>query len=117
MTDDFDEVVERVIARFDPGQSSVREDIGALQERGVASWTSLVAVLADRAAGEDRATACWLIGRRAKTGLRRAGCWGLRARSVPSARSSLPCATPIRSFWARPHGRSARWAARGQSPI
>ena len=64
MTDDFEDIVERVIARIDPGnQHSVRDDIGALRNRGVVSWADLLAVLDDPAAGEDRATACWLLGR------------------------------------------------------
>jgi HEAT repeat protein len=29
----------------------------------VASWPDLVAIASDRSAGEDRATACWLLGR------------------------------------------------------
>jgi HEAT repeat protein len=63
VTDDFEDFTERLIARFDSGsQSSVRDDIGALRDRGVASWADLVAVLDDQAAGEDRATACWLLG-------------------------------------------------------
>jgi HEAT repeat protein len=63
VADDFEDIVERVIARSDPGsQCSVRDDIGALRNRGVVSWADLVAVLDDRAAGPDRATACWLLG-------------------------------------------------------
>jgi HEAT repeat protein len=63
VTDDFDDFTAGVIAQFGPDpQGSVRDDIGALRGRGVASWADLVAVLDDRAAGGDRAAACWLLG-------------------------------------------------------
>jgi HEAT repeat protein len=64
MTDDFDDAVERLIARTDPGhRDSVRSDIDSLRNRGVTSWADVAAVLKDRSAGESRMTACWLLGR------------------------------------------------------
>jgi HEAT repeat protein len=64
MTDEFDDAVERLIARMAPeGRDSVRNDIGGLRNRGVSSWPDLVAVMNDRSAAGDRGTACWLLGR------------------------------------------------------
>jgi HEAT repeat protein len=63
MTDDFEGVVERVLARFGADfRDSARDDIAALRDRGAVSWPGLVAILNDRSAGEDRARACWLLG-------------------------------------------------------
>lgn len=63
MTDDFENAVARVIAGFDPEhKDTVRSGIDSLRSRGVASWPDLVAVLNDRSAGDDRHTACWLLG-------------------------------------------------------
>jgi len=62
--DDFEDIVERVIAQIDPAcQYLARNDIAALRSRGAGSWPDLLAVLDDQVAGEDRAKACWLLGR------------------------------------------------------
>lgn len=64
VTDDFASAVERVIAQTSPDdRDSVRDVAARLRNRGVASWPDLVAVVNNRSAGEDRATACWLLGR------------------------------------------------------
>jgi hypothetical protein len=64
MTDEFEEAVERVIAKIAPEyRDSTRNDIGSLRNRGVASLQDLGAVMNDRSAEGDRDTACWLLGR------------------------------------------------------
>jgi HEAT repeat protein len=64
MTQDFEQEIERVIDRIAPEyRDSVRQDLSNLLNGGVASWQDLVAVLRDRSAGENRARACWLLGR------------------------------------------------------
>lgn len=64
MTHDFEEAIQRVLDRFPPAnRDRVRQDLDSLRDLGVASWQDLVAVLTDPSAGENRATACWLIGR------------------------------------------------------
>lgn len=63
MIDSFDDAVQQVIAQSTPEcRDSIQGDIAALRSRGVDSWPDLLAVLTDRSAGEDRVTACWLLG-------------------------------------------------------
>src|SRR5258708_1499313 len=64
MTHDFEQAIQRVLDRIPPAsRDPVRQDLDSLRDRGVASWQDLVAVLTDPSAGENRARACWLIGR------------------------------------------------------
>src|SRR5215813_7725781 len=66
MTNEFEQAIQQVINRIAPDcRDAVQEDLSKLGNRGVGSWQDLVAVLNDPSAGEDRTTACWLIGRMA----------------------------------------------------
>jgi HEAT repeat protein len=64
MTSDFEQAIQQLIDRTDPGvRDVVLHDLGELRNSGVNSWRDLVAALGDPSGAEHRRTACWLLAR------------------------------------------------------
>jgi HEAT repeat protein len=61
---DFDRAVRSVVDQItEELRDRAVADVNALRAAGRLSWDGLLAVLADRSAGEDRLRAAWLLGR------------------------------------------------------
>ena len=64
MTDDFEQAIQQLIDRIDPGvREKVLHDLRELRKSGVSSWQDLVAALEDASVAENRTRACWLLAR------------------------------------------------------
>lgn len=64
MTNDFEQAIQQLIDRIDPGvRGVVLRDLTKLRNSGVSSWQDLVAALKDPSAAENRTMACWLLAR------------------------------------------------------